>query len=386
MKDKQAFEKPFIGTTVYDGITLLYNQNGNYSAILKFENLAKHLGADPSKYMDQHDLLGEIVKKIGPSHNIQKTDIISKQKFNQQSATDDYLSKKYFTYFKDRFYNKVDTFITITRETTKKGLLSFSELEVKEFTTKIKKVGDTIKTNGGRSSILDEQGMETLFARYMAFDFNNEIFSFNNISADSTGLDFGNKRLQIISLIDVDELNIPNTITTFKTNREIGNDFPTDNFTFLFDCLNVDTILYNQVIFIPDQLKIKKELELKKKRHSSMPDAANHLSVQDIDSMFLDIAGDNELLVECHFSIMVYADKDKIDKAVNFIDTSLFGLGIIPGHNTYNQMELFRGGIPGNSSEINAKYDRFLTSRPAAICFFFKESLPTSEKSDYLLY
>ena len=386
MKNKNAFERPFIGTSLHEGVTLLYNQNGNYSTVLKFENLARQLGADPSKYAAQHNLLGEIIKKVGPGHNLQKTDIICKRSFNQHTDSSDYLDKKYFAHFNGRMSNKVDTYITITKENVKKGLFGYSKQEIKEFTTNIKKTIDTITIAGGSAEILDKVQLDDLFARYMAFDFNNEIFHFNNIKSDPTGLEFGGKRLQVISLIDVDELNIPNTVTTYKTDKGIGTDFPTDNLTFLFKCPDVDTVLYNQVVFIPDQLKVKKELELKKKRHSSMPDAANHISVQDIESMFVDIAGDNELLVYCHFSIMVFADKNKIDKAVNFIDTSLFGLGIIPGRNTYNQMELFRGGIPGNSSEINPKYDRFLTSRPAATCFFFKESLPKDEKSDYLLY
>ena len=51
----------------------------------------------------------------------------------------------------------------------------------------------------------------------------------------------------------------------------------------------------------------------------------------------------------------------------------------------YNQMELFRSAIPGNAEELK-DYDLFLTSRPAAICFFFKESLPKSDNSDYQLW
>ena len=385
MKGKQTFERPFIGTSQYEDVTLLYSPNGNYSSVFKMENFAQQLGADTELYLNQHNLLGEIIKKIGPEYILQKTDIISKQKFDQTTISEDYLSRKYFENFQGREYNKIETYLTITRETKKKGMYGFSEIEVKEFITKIKKVEDTILVNGGKTKVLNERELNAFFARYMAFDFNNKEFSYSNIQADAKGLDFGNLRLQIISLIDIDELNIPNNISTYKVDKSIGVDFPADNFTFLFDCPNVETILYNQVVFIPDQMKVKKDLELKKKRHSSMPDASNQISVEDIESMFLDIAGDNELLVYSHFSIMVFADKTKIDKAINFLETSLFGLGIIPGKNTYNQMELFRGGIPGNAHEIKM-YDKFLTSRPASICFFFKESLPLSEKSKYLLY
>lgn len=35
MKDKQAFEKPFIGTSEHEEVTLLYSRNGNYSTIIR---------------------------------------------------------------------------------------------------------------------------------------------------------------------------------------------------------------------------------------------------------------------------------------------------------------------------------------------------------------
>ena len=115
-----------------------------------------------------------------------------------------------------------------------------------------------------------------------------------------------------------------------------------------------------------------------------MPDPANELSVADINDMFIDIAQNNELLVYAHYNIIVCDKKDRIEKAVNTVENSLFSAGIIPGKNTYNQFELFRAAIPGNAEELQ-DYDMFLTSRPAAICFFFKERLPESDKSDYLL-
>jgi conjugation system TraG family ATPase len=385
MKAKAVFEAPFIGVSSYDGISLLYSENGNFSAILAFENLALQLGADPERYKDAQELFGHIIKLIGADHILQKTDILCRKEYSYSNNSTEYLDKKYFSYFKGRKYASVLTYLTISKETKKGRVFSYTENELKEFTGKIKKIADTIANKGGNVSILDEQGITDLHRRFMAFEFNREAISFNNISCDSSGLEFGEKQLQIVSLIDIDELNLPNSFPTYKTEKNVGNNFPSDNFSFFFNCPGADTLLYNQVVFVPDQIKLKRELELKKKRHSSMPDPSNQLSIQDIDAMFIEIAGDNELLVYSHFSVLVYADKDKINKAVNFIDSSLFGMGIIPGKNTYNQMELFRAAIPGNAQEIKP-YDRFLTSRPASVCFFFKETLPISEKSNYLLY
>jgi conjugation system TraG family ATPase len=234
-------------------------------------------------------------------------------------------------------------------------------------------------------SILNEPEIKLFLNRFISFNFSNESFQINNFSADEQGIYFGNKELRIISLIDIDELNIPNTIASNSIKADLGKDYPIDNFGFLLSVPEAETILYNQCIFVPDQLKLKRDLELKKKRHSSMPDPANNVAVEDIDDMFLDIAKQNELLVYSHFSILVQADPAKINKAINYIDTQLFAMGIIAGKNSYNQIELFRAAIPGNAGELQI-YDKFLTSRPAAICFFFKERLPISEQSDYLLY
>jgi conjugation system TraG family ATPase len=122
----------------------------------------------------------------------------------------------------------------------------------------------------------------------------------------------------------------------------------------------------------------------KKKRHAGIPDPANQLCVEDIDLLLNDVARENQLLVNCHFNILVAAPVNAIQKAVNFIESSLFQLGIIPSKNAYNQLELFRTALPGNGVELK-EYDWFLTTCDAALCFFFKESLPRDEPSDFLI-
>jgi conjugation system TraG family ATPase len=82
--------------------------------------------------------------------------------------------------------------------------------------------------------------------------------------------------------------------------------------------------------------------------------------------------------------MLVVAEPDKLDKASNFIESSLFGLGIQPSKGAYNQLELFRTVLPGNAVELK-EYDWFLTTCDAAACFFFKESLPKDEPSDFLI-
>jgi conjugation system TraG family ATPase len=387
MKAKKKFTSPFIGTSLEQGFTLLYSCNGNYSIILKIENLALQYCADETVYDNYHNVLGHIIKILGANYILQKTDIIGRKAFVPPvKQSDDYLDKKYFEYFEGRSFNEVTTYLTITHQNTKGRFFAYNAGEIKDFINKIRKVVDTLNSSKIPVEPLNEEAIKALQNRYMAFNFTDDQYSFSNIGADRHKLQFGeNKELKIISLIDIDELNIPNTITSHANKPELGKNFPTDNLSFLLSVPESDTIIYSQSVFIPEQIKVKSDLESKKKRHTSMPDAANEISAIDIDQMFLEIASNNEMLVYCNYSVLILADKDVINKCINYIDTNLFAMGIIPGRNTYNQMELFRSAIPGNADELKT-YDKFLTSRPGAVCFFFKEKLPETEKSDYLLY
>lgn len=385
---KLQFEKPFIGISQADGFDLLYNADGSFAAILMVTNIAEQYCADATYYEQYHHLLGQLIKILGAGFVLQKTDVIALQSYKAPSTQhqNDFLTKKYFTHFEGRKYYTLTTYITITKQNSKGRFYTYDVKEITEFTNKLNKVIDAFENNNSKAVPMSAKQINLLHRRFISFNFSDAAFGYNNIQCSDENIHFGEKvQLKIISLIDIEDMNFPNTIRTFSNSRETGQHFPVDNFSFLFNVPGADTIVYNQVIFIPDQLKIKRDLEVKKKRHSSMPDPANKLSVSDIDDMFIDIAQENELLVQAHFSILVCAQDNKLTKAVNFIDTQLFALGIIPGKNCYNQMELFRSTIPGNAVELKG-YDKFLTSRPAAICFFLKECLPVSESSDYLLY
>jgi type IV secretory pathway VirB4 component len=385
MKRKE-FEKPFIKIEEeLPGFNVVYNHSGSFSLIMRIYNLSPQYSANPESYENYHLLFGQIIKLSGDGYTLQKTDIIASQKFSKNAGdTKDYLSKKYFEHFEGRIYKEITTYLTITKETSKGHFFSFDAKALKEFLDKTSKIVDTIKNQKIPCKLLTKKEIELLYSRFIAFNFCDKQFSIGNLSCDEKGVYYEDKSLKSISLIDIDEINLPSNVTTYTVSQEIGKTFPIDNLAFLLN-VNVDTILYNQVLKIPDQRKLKTDLELKKKRHFSMPDPANDLSVADINDMFIDIAQNNELLVYSHYNIIVCDKKDRIEKAVNTIENNLFSIGIIPGKNTYNQMELFRSAIPGNAEELK-DYDLFLTSRPAAICFFFKESLPKSDNSDYQLW
>ena len=387
MSEKKTFERPFIGTSILEGVVLLFSRDGSYSTILEIRNKALQHAADPRDYEDYHQLLGQCIKLLGPHHILQKTDIIAQKRYEPPASEPDgdYLEKQYFEHFKGRPYRTLTTLLTITRQRPKGRFFQHDPKELREFIQKIHKVCDVFSAARLPARLLGEPDIQRLHDRFVAFNFSDEQYAFSNIRCDDQGLQFGGQALKIVSLIDIDELNIPNDIAPFAQAQPGIGGTPKDHFSFLLSVPDCDTLIYNQVLFIPDQYRVKRELELKKKRHHAMPDPANRLSVEDIEAMFLDIAQDNEWLVYGHFSILVKGEASRLPRALNHIDGQLFALGIIPGRNTYNQMELFRSAIPGNAQELK-EYDKFLTSRPAAVSFLFKECIPVSDPSRDLLW
>ena len=96
MSDKKTFERPFIGTSVFEGITLLFSKDGSYSTILEIRNKALQHAADPSDYEAYHQLLGQCIKLLGPHHILQKTDIIAQKTYAPAQPCEqlDYLQQR----------------------------------------------------------------------------------------------------------------------------------------------------------------------------------------------------------------------------------------------------------------------------------------------------
>ena len=96
----------------------------------------------------------------------------------------------------------------------------------------------------------------------------------------------------------------------------------------MHDTPSIDTIIYNQVINIPDQRNEANKLEGKKKKHKGMPDPANDLCVEDIERVQSDIAREGQMLVYAHYNIIL-AGLDDISKAINYVETSLFDCALL---------------------------------------------------------
>ncbi|MFD3002661.1 TraG family conjugative transposon ATPase [Pontibacter toksunensis] len=381
MKNKH-FTLPYIGIDrdVHD---ILYHEAGDHSVVVRITNPVLQYAADVDAYTNFHYVFSNIVRLVGSGYTLQKLDIFARKQFKGR-ASSDFLSQKYNEAFAGREYRDITTYLTLTRDVKRSAFFTYEAKDFKAFQRNITKVVELLESKGFLPHVLVEKEIKALISRLLAFNFSDEVYGLSNFSATEEGIKSGKKTIKSISLVDVDEINFPASITP-HTDVNLGFNLPVDLLHFLHKIPATDCVIYNQVIQIPDQRGEVNKLIAKRKRHTSIPDPANDLAVEDIDRVMADIARENQLLVHGHFNILVSAQEQHIDRAVNYIESALFSLGIIPSHNAYNQLELFRCMLPGNASELKG-YDKFQTTSDAALCLLFKEGLLKDEESGFQVF
>ncbi|WP_345947682.1 DUF87 domain-containing protein [Mucilaginibacter sp. PAMB04274] len=381
MGAKTLFNVPYAGIDKGNDLDLLIGLNGEVSVVLEIINPVVRFSAFPAGYDEFHHLLTGIIKVLGDGYILQKQDVISRTPFEPQPANE-YLQQKYNQHFAGRDRLAVSTYLTITRQIRKGTFYVYDARVLSEFRQAVAKVMELLP--GSRD--LKEAELDHLVLQFLSMTFGDATTPLNNLAPTDTEIRMGERSVRSISLVNIDRIDLPPSISTHieLNDKDSIRGFPVDLLSFLFRVPGCDAVVYNQLVEIPNQTMTLRKLEQKKKRHAGIPDPANQLCVEDIDLLLNDVARENQLLVNCHFNILVCARHEVLPKACNFIDSALFQLGIIPSRNAYNQLELFRSALPGNGGELKI-YDWFLTTADAALCFFFKESLPKDEPSDFLL-
>lgn len=381
MAVKTLFNIPYAGVDKDGECDLLIGVNGECSVVIQMVNPVIRYSAYPAGYEEFHHLLINVVKILGDGYLLQKQDIISRSPYKGPPANE-YLQKQYNAHFDGRECLQVATYLTITRQVKKGAFYVYDGRVLRDFRQAIGKVLDVLPS----ANALNEGQLNQLVLQLLSMEFGRPNIVLNNLSPSETEIRIGDKAVRSISLVNIDSIDLPPDVATHieLNDKESMRGFPIDFLSFLFKVPGFDVIVFNQLIEIPNQVMTLRKLEQKKKRHAGIPDPANQLCVEDIDFLLNDVARENQMLVNCHFNILVAAHVSAIQKAVNFVESSLFQLGIIASKNAYNQLELFRTVLPGNGVELK-EYDWFLTTCDAAICFFFKESLPKDEPSDFLI-
>ena len=387
-KRKKIFQDIYFSVEDVDGIGVLYTKTGEYSAILKLENPVQKYSANIDNYYEFTNLLTALAQTLGEGYAIHKQDVFIKKKFHDETNDNhEFLSESYFRYFTGRTYTDVQTYLIITQENKKSRLFSFDSKKWRDFLVKIRKVKDQLKDSGVDSTYLDGATARDYVDRYFSMNFTGKIVSMTNFKVDDESISMGNKRCKVYSLVDVDCINLPGVIRPY-TNIEVNNtSMPVDLVSLVDNIPVAETVIYNQMLFMPNQKRELSLLDKKKNRHASMPNPSNLIAVEDIKKVQDVIARENKQLVYAHFNLVVSVPIDEdIQKCTNHLENSFGRMGIHISKRAYNQLELFVNSFPGNCYGMSPDYDRFLTLSDAATCLMYKEHIQHSEDTPLKVY
>ena len=387
-KRKKIFQDIYFSVEDVDGIGVLYTKTGEYSAILKLENPVQKYSANIDNYYEFTNLLTALAQTLGEGYAIHKQDVFIRKQFHDETNDNhEFLSESYFRYFTGRTYTDVQTYLIITQENKKSRIFSFDSKKWRDFLVKIHKVKDQLKDSGVDSAYLDGATARVYVDRYFSMNFTDKIVSMTNFKVDDECISMGNKRCKVYSLVDVDCINLPGVIRPY-TNIEVNNtSMPVDLVSVVDNIPLAETVIYNQMIFMPNQKRELSLLDKKKNRHASMPNPSNLIAVEDIKKVQDVIARENKQLVYAHFNIVVSLPIDEdIQKCTNHLENAFGRMGIHISKRAYNQLELFVNSFPGNCYCMNPDYDRFLTLSDAATCLMYKEHIQHSEDTPLKVY
>lgn len=387
-KRKHIFRDIYFSVENTDGIGIVYTKTGEYSAILKIENPVQKYSANTDSYYEFTHLFSAIAQTLGEGYAIHKQDIFIRKQFEDGSGDQhEFLSAAYFRYFNGRHYTDSVCYLTITQESKKSRLFSFDNKKWRDFLVKIRKVHDLLHDAGVQAVFLNETEASRYVDRFFAMDFKNKTVSMTNFKASDENLSMGDKRCKVYSLVDVDCVSLPSLIRPYS-NIEVNNsEMPVDLLSAIDSIPNAETVVYNQIIFLPNQKRELALLDKKKNRHASIPNPGNQMAVEDIKRVQEVIARESKQLVYTHYNLIVSVPADTdLQKCTNHLENTFSRLGIHISKRAYNQLELFVSSFPGNCYSMSEDYDRFLTLSDAAMCLMYKERIQHSEETPLKIY
>ena len=211
--------------------------------------------------------------------------------------------------------------------------------------------------------------------------------SMTDFKVDSEKIGMGNKQIKVYSLLDVDSIGLPGNIRPY-TDVSVNNAVISQDLLADIDHVpGVDSIVYNQVIFLPNQKREMMKLDKKKNRHASIPNPNNQIAVEDINAVQNELARNGKILVYAHYNLIVQTSSDyDFQKVTNSLENIFARYNIHISKRAYNQLELFVASFPGNCFRLNQDYDQFLTLSEAALCLMYKERQAVGDDSALKCY
>lgn len=387
-KRKRIFQDIYFSIEEVDGIGVLYTKTGEYSAVLKMENPVQKYSANIEAYYEFTHLFAALAQTLGEGYALHKQDVFVRKAFKEENGGNhEFLSESYFRYFNGRPFTDSVCHLTITQENKKSRLMSFDNKKWRDFLVKIRKVHDQLRDAGVKSRFLDKTEASEYVDRFFSMNFRDKVVSMTNFKVDDETIGMGDRCCKVYSLVDVDCANLPSVIRPYA-NIEVNNtSMPVDLVSIVDSVPGDDCVVFNQMVFVPNQKRELALLDKKKNRHASMPNPSNLMAVEDIKRVQEVIARESKQLVYTHYNLVVAVSGDTdIQKCTNHLENSFSRMGIHISKRAYNQLELFVNSFPGNCYGMNADYDRFLTLGDAATCLMYKERIVHNEDTPLKIY
>ena len=386
-KKAKIFKEIYFSIEEVDGIGVYYTKTGEFSATVKIVNPVQKYCADINEYYSFSSLLTSLMSTLGEGYAIHKQDVFVRKGFEAEGGNKEFLSESYFLYFGGREYTDCITYLTITQENKKSRLMSYDNKKWQDFQVKLGKVQDQLRDRGIDAHYLNKKEAKRFINQYYTQNYTQKNLSHNNYKVTDEYIGIGSKKFKIYSLVDVDCIVVPELIKPY-TNIDVNNvTMPVDLMSMLDSIPDSVNVVFNQIIFLPNQRQELSKLAKKKNRHSSLPNPSNEIAVEDIKKVEELTARENKQLVYCHYNIVITVDNNTdLQKVTNNLENTFSRIGIQISQHSYNQLELFVGSFPGNCYSMNKEYDRFLTLSDAASCLMYKEKLPKSEDTPLKVY
>ena len=394
-KRAKIFEDIYFSVEDVENKGIIYTKKGDYSAILEMENPIKKYSADTDSYYDFTTLMASVIQVLGEGYALHKQDVFVRKNFDmsrvaakkKKGSKKAFLSEAYFRFFNGREYTEATTYLVITQKGKKGGIHTYDNSKWRDFLVKIQKVSDRLKSGEINCRFLSAAECKAYADRFFAFDFKNKNISMSDFKVDSEKIGMGNKQIKVYSLLDVDSIGLPGNIRPY-TDVSVNNAVISQDLLADIDHVpGVDSIVYNQVIFLPNQKREMMKLDKKKNRHASIPNPNNQIAVEDINAVQNELARNGKILVYAHYNLIVQTSSDyDFQKVTNSLENIFARYNIHISKRAYNQLELFVASFPGNCFRLNQDYDQFLTLSEAALCLMYKERQAVGDDSALKCY
>lgn len=394
-KRAKIFEDIYFSVEDVENKGIIYTKKGDYSAVLEMENPIKKYSADTDSYYDFTTLMASVIQVLGEGYALHKQDVFVRKNFDmsrvaakkKKGSKKAFLSEAYFRFFNGREYTEATTYLVITQKGKKGGIHTYDNSKWRDFLVKIQKVSDRLKSGEINCRFLSAAECKEYADRFFAFDFKNKNISMTDFKVDSEKIGMGNKQIKVYSLLDVDSIGLPGNIRPY-TDVSVNNAVISQDLLADIDHVpGVESIVYNQVIFLPNQKREMMKLDKKKNRHASIPNPNNQIAVEDINAVQNELARNGKILVYAHYNLIVQTSSGyDFQKITNSLENIFARYNIHISKRAYNQLELFVASFPGNCFRLNQDYDQFLTLSEAALCLMYKERQAVGDDSALKCY